>query len=82
MAAAVTVWVDDLPDFILEGFGDHRLRYGAYPRVLLVSTLLGDLMKARPGVWRPVQGFGGVWAWVRNLAPGDVRGMDEFGRPD
>ena len=80
---AVVVWVDDLPAFILEGFGDHRKRWGRYPRVLLVSTLLGDLMRARPGLWRPVRGFGGVWGWVRNLAIGEMRhGINEFGRPD
>lgn len=76
------MWVDDLPDFILEGFGDHKRAWGRYPRVLLVSPLLGELMKARPGLWRPVRGFGGVWGWVRNLAVGVADSMDEFGRPD
>ncbi len=83
MAAAVTVWVDDLPDFILEGWVDHRKRWGKYPRVLHVTDLLGDLMRARPGLWQPVRGFPGVWGWVRALHLAELAdGTDEFGKPD
>ena len=78
MTALVHVHVDDFPDFVLAGFGDHRRAWGRYPRVLVVSPLLGELMGARPGLWTPVPGCGGVWGWVRNLV---ADRMDEFGRP-
>lgn len=81
-AALVHVHVDDLPAFVLAGFGEHRARWGSYPRFLRVSPLLGHMMGARAGVWRPVRGFPGVWGWYREFDRGDAPGMDEYGKPE
>jgi hypothetical protein len=74
------VFTDDLPDFILAGFADVRRTVGHYPRTLLVGTLLAEMMKVRPGVWRLYAP--GVWCWSSWLDPEIALGMDEFGHPE
>lgn len=73
--------VDDFPDFVLEGFGDIKRMTGCYPRMLIVSFMLGQMMGATCGEWRPT-GDAGIWAWVRYLRPEIVEELDEFGFPD
>ena len=82
MSDLVHLYVDDFADFLLEAFVDHRIMTGRYPRILYVSHLLGQMMKCRPGIWRPTRGFGGIWGWVKYLPAGVADGRDEFGQPD
>jgi hypothetical protein len=74
------IYTDDLPDFILAGFIDVKQETGRYPRTLLVNHLLGEMMGARPGVWRLYTP--GVWGWSSWLDPEVALRMDEFGRPE
>lgn len=71
---------DDLPDFLLLSFVDHRAMVGTYPRQLYVCELLGEIMDAEPGLWRPDRR--GLWYWRRNLSSDALDGMDEFGQPE
>ena len=70
---------DDLPDFLLKGFRDLKAATGRYPRVLLISNLLGEMMGKRPGVWRLEHA--GIWRWCKYLDPSSHHDMDEFGQP-
>lgn len=70
---------DDLPDFLLEGFADLKAATGHYPRVLLISDLLGEMMGKRPGVWRLERP--GLWCWCKYLDLSSHHDMDEFGQP-
>ena len=83
MRTAWRVYVDDLPDYILAGFGEVRRITGRYPTMLIVGPLLAEMMGGKSvGVWRPClcRHGCGVWAWSAFLHPGDVRRTDEYGQ--
>lgn len=81
MKSAWQTYVDDLPDFILAGFGDVKRTTGRYPRRLIVSQLLAEIMHVSVGVWGPTAAPG-VWGWIEFLDPEDAIGIDEFGQPE
>jgi len=75
-----TIATDDLPDFLLEAWPDVRRASGLTPKQLLVSDLLGEMARMRPGLWTPDRC--GRWHWKEFLDPEWSMGRDEFGIPE